>query len=91
MNFTGGTLSQADYTTPEMGDRYRSNAGIWRSIMEKEAEEGLNGNILLIHPGTEEKRPEKFYHLLDELIRELRGRGYHFVRIDEMLDMPYNG
>ncbi len=90
VNFTGGTLTQADYTTPGMGDRYRKNAEIWRSVMEKEAEEGLSGNILLIHPGTEAERSEKFYHLLDELIRELRSRGYRFVRIDEMLDLPYN-
>ncbi|MDZ7821706.1 MAG: polysaccharide deacetylase family protein [Candidatus Marinimicrobia bacterium] len=90
VNFTGGTLTQADYTTPGMGDRYRSNAEIWRSVMEKEAEEGLSGNILLIHPGTEAERSEKFYHLLDELIKELRNRGYRFVRIDEMLNLPYN-
>ena len=34
-------------------------------------------------------RTEKFYTKLDELLSELDGKGYEFVRIDELLDKAY--
>lgn len=85
-NFTPGTLSHADYTTPRMKN-YRSSEVIYSSIMtyEKEAENGLNGFILLIHIGSSPEREDKFYYYLDELIPALRRRGYKFVRIDKLL------
>ena len=45
----------------------------------------MNGFILLIHIGTDPGRTDKFYYLLPELISELKGKGYRFVRIDELL------
>lgn len=89
INFTPGTLTQADYTTPDMGNRYHNNAAIYQSVMFYENRNTLNGSILLIHPGTEAARSEKFYHELPRLIRELKAKGYSFVRIDEMLDLPH--
>ncbi|MEA2077748.1 MAG: polysaccharide deacetylase family protein, partial [Candidatus Marinimicrobia bacterium] len=89
INFSSGTLSHTDYTTPDMGDKYHDNKEIYQSIMIYEAKNTLNGFIMLIHIGADPKRTEKFYTKLDELIEELENKGYEFVRIDEMLDKAY--
>ncbi len=80
INFTPGTYSNADYTTPEMGNQYWSSDRIYERILhiESESEHGLNGFLLLMHIGTVDERPDKFYHRLDELISELKSRGYRF-------------
>jgi peptidoglycan/xylan/chitin deacetylase (PgdA/CDA1 family) len=85
-NFTPGTLSNADYTTPDMAN-YRSSARIHQSILDCENSDphGLNGFILLVHIGTHPDRTDKFYRRLDGLLTELGGRGYRFVRIDELI------
>ncbi len=87
VNYTPGTRSHADYTTPDMGDRYVPSDTIVRSILEYETAEaaGLNGFILLMHIGTAPEREDKLYLRLDMLIDELVGRGYEFKRIDELL------
>jgi peptidoglycan/xylan/chitin deacetylase (PgdA/CDA1 family) len=80
VNFTPGTYANADYTTPDMGDRYRSSAQIYRSILryEERSPSGLNGAILLMHIGTHPSRTDKFYLRLAELLAELKARGYGF-------------
>jgi len=87
VNFTPGTRSHADYTYPEMKDRYVSSEIIYKSIMdfEKKDPNGLNGFILLIHIGTDSRRTDKFYHRLDRLLEELTEKGYGFVTITELL------
>ena len=82
VSFTPGTGSNADYTFPEMGNTYRNNAAVYRSIKKFG---NLNGVILLIHAGTDPKRKEKFYSLLPKLITELKREGYQFKKIDELL------
>ena len=86
INFTPGTLSHADYTTPEMKN-YRGSDIIYKSIVdyEKNSHSGLNGFILLMHIGTDRKRTDKFYHRLPELIKFLRAKGYQFQTVDNML------
>ena len=84
VNFTPGTTSNADYTTPDMTN-YRSSEVIYNNILAFEEKERLNGFILLIHIGTHPKRTDKLYNRLENLIKELRNRGYEFVRIDELL------
>jgi endoglucanase len=86
INFTPGTRSNADYTTPNMSS-YRSSEEIYRSIVDFEASSprGLNGFILLIHIGTAPERTDKFYHRLDELFDWLKEKGYELKRIDELL------
>ncbi len=84
VNFTPGTTSNADYTTPEMKN-YLSSETIYRHIMAYEEREGLNGFLLLMHIGTDPERTDKLYNRLDELIKTLQRRGYQFVRIDELL------
>jgi peptidoglycan/xylan/chitin deacetylase (PgdA/CDA1 family) len=85
-NFTPGTFSNADYTTPDMSN-YRSSARIYESIFEHERTDphGLSGFILLVHIGTHPGRRDKFYRRLEELLSGLRMKGYGFVRIDELL------
>ena len=85
-NFTPGTSSNADYTTPDMASYLASNVLYDRILAyERTDPDGLNGFILLIHIGTDPKRTDKLYLRLGELIDALRGRGYVFVRIDELL------
>ncbi len=86
INYTPGTLSNADYTTPEMPN-YRSSDTIYQSVLHKAIDlpKGLNGYILLIHIGTDPARTDKFYNLLPLLLQELTGYGYKFVRVDALL------
>jgi endoglucanase len=88
-NFTPGTSSNADYTTPSMPE-YLSSRTIYDRILayEKKDPNGLNGFILLIHIGTDPERTDKFYLMLGDLIGELKAKGYAFVRIDELLRQP---
>lgn len=84
VNFTQGTTSNADYTTP--GDKnYLSSETIYRNILKFEEQNGLNGFILLIHIGTDPKRNDKFYNRLDDLICELKKREYNFTSINRLL------
>jgi endoglucanase len=87
INFTPGTRSNADYTTPDMTN-YLSGEEIFQSIVnyEKMNPTGLKGFILLIHIGTAPERTDKLYYRLDELIVFLQEKGYKLKRIDELLD-----
>jgi peptidoglycan/xylan/chitin deacetylase (PgdA/CDA1 family) len=89
VNMTHGTLSHADYTTPDLPS-YRSNDVIYSSIVdyEQRADSGLNGFILLSHIGTSSLRTEKFHSRLTELLVQLNERGYSFKRIDQLLGNP---
>jgi peptidoglycan/xylan/chitin deacetylase (PgdA/CDA1 family) len=85
-NFTPGTLSNADYTTPEMPN-YCSSSRIYQSVFDREKTDpqGLSGFILLVHIGTHPDRRDKFYKRLEELLNDLQGMGYRLVGIDELL------
>jgi peptidoglycan/xylan/chitin deacetylase (PgdA/CDA1 family) len=86
INYTAGTFSHADYTLPGTPE-YKSSAFIYQSIIafEKNNSSGLNGFILLSHIGTAPERTDKFYLYLEQLIIELKSKGYIFNRIDEHL------
>ncbi len=86
INYTPGTLSHADYTTPA-DKNYRSSDVIYKSIVDHESRSpsGLNGFILLMHIGTDPKRTDKFYRRLPGLVSYLRSKGYHFQSIGKML------
>jgi len=85
--FTPGIRTNADYTYPEMGNAYKSSAGIISSLQKQLSENtnAFNGAILLIHAGTDARRKDKLYDKLEELIRWLRSKGYVFKRVDELL------
>ncbi len=80
INYTQGTKSHADWTTPDMGARYVDSDQIFTSILEYEGKSvsGLNGFILLSHIGSDPLRTDKFYYKLDELLGEMVNRGYVF-------------
>ncbi len=83
INYTPGTLTNGDYTTPEM-KRYFSSKEILSKIWEYERTDpnGLNGHIMLIHFGTDPARMDKFYDKLPGLIKELRRKGYTFTPLN---------
>lgn len=85
ISYTPGTLSHADYTTPDLKN-YRSSQVILQSISDYEQQHpaGLNGFILLLHIGTHPDRTDKVYAHLDELINYLKRKNYRFVRVDDL-------
>ena len=87
INFTPGTLSHADYTTPSMKN-YRSSDVIMQSIVDYEQKHtnGLNGFILLMHIGAGPNRTDKFYNHLGELITTLKKKGYSIKTLGQLLD-----
>jgi len=82
VSFTPGGRTNADYTTPDM-TQYVPSDEIVRSLFqfEKKNPNGLNGCILLVHPGTDPARKDKLYDRLPEIIERLRMMGYHFKRL----------
>lgn len=81
-SFTPGIPTGADYTYPGM-QSYKSTDSILRSVLEKE---DLNGSIILVHVGTDPRRTDRLYDKLPEMIRQLKAKGYRFIRIDELLE-----
>lgn len=79
INFTPGVRTAADYTTPDMKN-YKSSQELIDLLYAFEAESGLNGAIILIHPGTQPERTDKLYLRLDEIIKYLKSKGYSFER-----------
>lgn len=89
INFTPGTRSNADYTG-EADAHFVSSQKIFDSILKRERDDphGLNGFILLLHLGSGPERADKFPARLGELLDTLAGKGYAFVRVDELLEAP---
>ncbi len=85
VNFTPGTYSNADYTTPDMGRQYVTSDTIVQRILayERADPQGLNGFILLLHIGADPRRPDPMYKRLDDLLAALVERGYGFRRFAE--------
>jgi len=86
INYTPGIRTAADYTYPEMGKRYLSSAAILEDLWSYEAKSGLNGFMVLIHMGTDERRKDKLYHHLDDIINILKKKGYQIVDIPGLLN-----
>jgi hypothetical protein len=82
VNNTPGTYSGGDWTYPELGDGYFSSDTIYTRIFRCEASNrnGLNGHILLIHLGSDDRRRDKFYNRLNQLIIDLKKNSYSFKR-----------
>jgi len=89
INFTPGTRSNADYTG-EADKNFVSSQKILDSIIARERDDpdGLNGFILLLHIGAGPGRADKFHARFGELLDYLAGRGYEFLRVDELLRPP---
>jgi len=79
INFTPGIGTNADYTTPAMPN-YKSSEQLSDQLMKFEMTNayGLNGAIILIHPGTHPDRKDKFYDSLNQIVEKLLKKGYTF-------------
>lgn len=77
INFSPGTSSNADYTTPDLKN-YKTSEVILNSIYSYEKLNGMNGFHLLIHPGTNPLRKDKLYLHLNSLIIFFKNKGYQF-------------
>lgn len=87
VDFTPGTSSNQDWTYPALGNKYISSDSIFNNILnyEKKDPHGLNGFILLTHPGTDPRRKDKFYDKLDKLITVLENKGYKFTLLSKAI------
>jgi peptidoglycan/xylan/chitin deacetylase (PgdA/CDA1 family) len=83
-NFSPGSGSNRDWA-PEDHKSFVPSQKIIDDILayEKKDEHGLNGFLLLLHVGSQ--RMDKTFLLLGDLLKELKRRGYDFVRVDQML------
>lgn len=82
LNYTPGTATPADYTTPDMKN-YQSSQKLIDKLYSFEKSLGLNGAILLIHPGVDDKRTDRLYNRLGEIIQYLKKKGYSFRSLNE--------
>jgi peptidoglycan/xylan/chitin deacetylase (PgdA/CDA1 family) len=85
VDLTGGDYTNGDYTTPDM-EHYYSSDFIMEEVRSLGQEGKLNGQIMLIHLGTEPSRTDKLYNRLPELISMLRSQGYEFVPLREAIE-----
>ena len=83
VNYTAGTATPADYTTPSMSNYIGSQELIAR-LYAFEAEKGLNGAMILIHPGVSEERKDRLYDKLGEIIKYLKKLGYEFKSLNQI-------
>ncbi len=82
VNLTPGTGTAADYTTPGMSN-YKSSEELLRRLYnyETDSPQGLNGALILIHPGTDPERTDKLYLRLGEIIEHFTEKGYIFDKL----------
>lgn len=83
-NYTPGLRTPADYTYPEMNERYWSSQKLLDQIKDFEKINKLNGYFILVHLGTDPRRKDKFYHRLEELIKFLQMQEYEIVELIKM-------
>ena len=83
-NFTPGLRTAADYTFPEMGNKYMSSEAILDQLYAQESKEGLNGYIIIIHIGTDQRRKDKLFSQLSKLINVLKNKNYKFISLKEI-------
>lgn len=83
LNYTPGTATPADYTTPSMPN-YRSSQNLIEKLYNYEKTLGLDGAVLLIHPGVSDERTDRLYNRLGEIIQYLKKKGYSFKALNEL-------
>jgi endoglucanase len=84
VNNSSGTRTAQDWTYPEPGKPYYSSDYLMKDLLTYEKDKGLNGYILLIHPGTDPRRKDKFYLRLDSIINYLENKDYKFLSFSEV-------
>lgn len=81
---TPGLKTWSDWM-PDTHKDFMSAEALFRQLVEYEEKDGLNGHIILVHVGAEE-RSDRLFDQLDRIIGHLGKRGYAFSRVDELLD-----
>lgn len=91
INFTPGISTNADYTFPSMGSKYKSSTAIIASVKEKFKQQpsAFNGAIVLIHAGTDPARKDKLYDQLDSIIRFFKSNGYSFKSLEQLFSVNH--
>lgn len=85
IDYTPGTRSNADYTTPDMKG-YIGSEDLLKYVLNYEEKKSLNGHFLMIHFGTHPNRKDKFYNKLPQLIETLKAKGYQFISVKKMIE-----
>ena len=84
VNISSGTITSQDWTIPVPGAKYYSSDSIMKNMIGYETRKGMNGYIMLVHPGTDPRRSDKFYNKLDEVLSYLEKRNYSFRSFSEI-------
>jgi endoglucanase len=84
VNISSGTITNQDWTFPEKGKPYFSGDSLMQNFSVFEKKSGLNGYILLIHPGTDPRRTDKLYLRLDSILSYLEKKNYTFHSFSEI-------
>jgi peptidoglycan/xylan/chitin deacetylase (PgdA/CDA1 family) len=82
VNISSGTITNQDWTVPD-GKPYYSSDSLMKNFLDYEKKKGLNGYILLIHPGTDPRRTDKFYLHIDSILTYLGRKDYSFHSFSE--------
>ena len=83
LNYTPGSATPADYTTPSMKN-YQSSQKLIDRLYTFEKAVGLNGAVILVHPGVDDSRTDRLYNRLGEIIQYLKKKGYSFKSLNEV-------
>jgi peptidoglycan/xylan/chitin deacetylase (PgdA/CDA1 family) len=81
---SSGTSTSQDWTFPDKLNPYYPSDTLMNKLKTFENNHGMNGFILLIHPGTDPRRKDKFYVHLDEIIKYLESKKYSFHSFSEI-------
>lgn len=85
INISSGTITNQDWTYPRTDGAYYSSDTLMKNLVAYESGKGMNGYILLIHPGTDPRRTDKFYNRLGEVLTYLEKKNYTFRSFSEIL------
>jgi endoglucanase len=84
VNNSSGTITNQDWTFPDKGKSYFSSDSLMKNFLAYEKSKGMNGYIMLIHPGTDPRRKDKFYLNLDSVLNYLESKKYRFHSFSEV-------
>ncbi len=84
VNNSEGTISNQDWTFPDKGKPYFSSDSLMKNFLSYEKKSGMKGYIMLVHPGTDPRRTDKFYLQLDSVLNYLEARNYTFHSFSEI-------
>lgn len=77
---TPGIETYRDYTLPGMPE-YRTADFMLHQLLDRDLRT-LDGAMILIHPGTQDARPDKLYHRLPAILTALRAASLRASRLD---------